>query len=203
MGGERGGPDRGPGWGGRADVEENARQLDGEVMVHVRWLRTCCRDLLASIPTAASVVEGDTAGLAWSLARASQVASELRTAALEVESRGLAPFAEKDVSTSSEAHAADVAKTKDTDQPPKSDDDRMPITLTDTEQNIIEGLGNKTLTATELAKKIRYPYNSNFRSTLSTLRKRGILGNRSPGYFLEPRYHCLLASDSCQDKCQG
>jgi len=64
--------------------------------------------------------------------------------------------------------------------------------LTDTEQNIIEALGTKTLIGEELAKKAGYPYNSNFRSTLSSLRKRGILGNKSPGYFVEPNYHFLM-----------
>jgi hypothetical protein len=64
--------------------------------------------------------------------------------------------------------------------------------LNDTERNIVEALGTKTLIGEELAKKVGYPYNSNFKSTLSSLRKRGILGNKSPGYFVEPKYHFLI-----------
>lgn len=64
--------------------------------------------------------------------------------------------------------------------------------LTATEINILEALGRNTLIGEELAKKAGYPYNSNFKGTLSSLRKRGILGNKSPGYFLEPKYYGLL-----------
>ncbi|MHC4354855.1 MAG: hypothetical protein ACYTE3_28150 [Planctomycetota bacterium] len=62
----------------------------------------------------------------------------------------------------------------------------------DTEQDIIEALGDSTLTGQKLAKKAGYPYNFKFKSSLSGLRKRGILGNKSPGYFLEPEYEFLL-----------
>lgn len=68
---------------------------------------------------------------------------------------------------------------------------RAPI-LNEAEQNIIEALNTSTLTGGELAKKAGYPYNSNFKSTLAGLRKRGILGNKSPGYFLEAEYHFIL-----------
>jgi septal ring factor EnvC (AmiA/AmiB activator) len=64
--------------------------------------------------------------------------------------------------------------------------------LDDIEQDIIEALGDKTLTGAKLAKKARHPYNFKFKSSLSGLRKRGILGNKSPGYFLEPEYESLL-----------
>ena len=64
--------------------------------------------------------------------------------------------------------------------------------LNDTEQNIIEALDTNTLTGERLSVEAGYPYNSNFKSTLSELRKRGILGNKSPGYFLEPKYYFLL-----------
>lgn len=65
-------------------------------------------------------------------------------------------------------------------------------TLNDAEVNIVEALGTKTLTGEKLSVKAGYPYNSNFKSTLSALRKRGILGNKAPGYFVEPDYHFLL-----------
>jgi hypothetical protein len=64
--------------------------------------------------------------------------------------------------------------------------------LDDIEQDIIAALRDKTLTGAKLAKKARHPYNFKFKSSLSGLRKRGILGNKSPGYFLEPEYEFLL-----------
>lgn len=73
--------------------------------------------------------------------------------------------------------------------------------LNDTEQNVIEAVGEDTLIAEELAKKAGYPCNSNFKSTLSSLRKRGILDNKFPkGYFLRTEYHFLLRTlDESQD----
>jgi hypothetical protein len=64
--------------------------------------------------------------------------------------------------------------------------------LNDTEQDIIEALGNETLTGEKLAKEAGYRYDFKFKSSLSGLRKRGILGNKSPGYFLESEYEFLL-----------
>ncbi len=64
--------------------------------------------------------------------------------------------------------------------------------LNDSERNIIEALGTNTLTGEDLSAKAGYPYNSNFKSTLSSLRKRKIIGNKAPGYFIESRYHFLL-----------
>jgi len=64
--------------------------------------------------------------------------------------------------------------------------------LNEIEQDIIEALGDETLTGEKLAKKAGRPYNFKFRSSLSGLRKRGILGNKKPGYFLEPEYEFLL-----------
>lgn len=72
--------------------------------------------------------------------------------------------------------------------------------LNDTERNVIEALGTNVLIGEKLAKKAGYPCNSNFKNTLSSLRKRGILGNKSPGYFVKPAYHFLLVkSDQSQD----
>ncbi|KPK43762.1 MAG: hypothetical protein AMJ65_04945 [Phycisphaerae bacterium SG8_4] len=64
--------------------------------------------------------------------------------------------------------------------------------INDTEQDIIEALGSGTLTGEKLAKEAGHPYNFKFKSSLSGLRKRGILGNKAPGYFLEPEYEFLL-----------
>ncbi|MHC4580154.1 MAG: hypothetical protein ACYS14_01775 [Planctomycetota bacterium] len=64
--------------------------------------------------------------------------------------------------------------------------------LDDTEQDIIEALGSETLTGEKLASQTGHPYNFKFKSSLSGLRKRGILGNKSPGYFLESEYEFLL-----------
>jgi hypothetical protein len=72
--------------------------------------------------------------------------------------------------------------------------------LSDAEQNIIEALGLETMTGEVLAQKAGYPFNSNFKSTLSSMRKRGILGNASPGYFLADAFKHLL--DKGQDKGQ-
>ena len=60
--------------------------------------------------------------------------------------------------------------------------------LSDIERDIIEALGDKTLTGEKLARDAGHPYNSKFKSGLSGLRKRGILGNKSPVYFLESEY---------------
>lgn len=72
--------------------------------------------------------------------------------------------------------------------------DKKHVQLTDSESNIIEALGTDTLVGEKIAKKAGYPYNSNFKSTLSGLRKRRIIGNKAPGYFVEPEYHFLLKS---------
>lgn len=54
--------------------------------------------------------------------------------------------------------------------------------FTEAEQTILEALGDKTLTGEKLAVKAGYPCNSNFKNTLSSLVKRGILVNDRPGY---------------------
>jgi hypothetical protein len=70
--------------------------------------------------------------------------------------------------------------------------DRDTLTLNDIEQDIIEALGDKTLTGEKIAKDIGHPYSFKFKSSLSGLRKRGVLGNKKPGYFLDPEYEFLL-----------
>jgi len=64
--------------------------------------------------------------------------------------------------------------------------------LDEIEQDIIEALGDRTLTGAILAKDAGHPYNFRFKNSLSGLRKRGILGNKSPGYFLESEYKSFL-----------
>lgn len=54
--------------------------------------------------------------------------------------------------------------------------------LTETERNILEALGEGKLKGEQLAKKAGYPCNSNFKNTLSSLVKRGLLMNDRPGY---------------------
>lgn len=54
--------------------------------------------------------------------------------------------------------------------------------LTEAERHILEALGGGKLTGEELAPKAGYPFNSNFKNTLSSLVKRGLLVNDRPGY---------------------
>jgi len=55
--------------------------------------------------------------------------------------------------------------------------------LTDTEQDIIEALGDKTMKGQELLKNAGYDYSSHYKTILSNLVKRGILENiHNKGY---------------------
>jgi hypothetical protein len=74
----------------------------------------------------------------------------------------------------------------------ESGPDRTELGFSDTEQNILEALGSHSFTGSELARRAGYPFNSNFKHTLSSLRKRGVLGNASPGYFITDDYQHLL-----------
>ena len=66
------------------------------------------------------------------------------------------------------------------------------IEVNETEKIIIEALGDTTLTVEELAVKSGYDVSGYFRNILTSLRKRGILGNKRPGYYLKPEFHYLL-----------
>jgi hypothetical protein len=57
--------------------------------------------------------------------------------------------------------------------------------LTDTESNIIEALGTETLRGAALLKEAGYDNSSHYRSILSNLRKRGVLGHGEKGYFVK------------------
>jgi hypothetical protein len=57
-----------------------------------------------------------------------------------------------------------------------------PEPLNQREQDIMDALGDRTLTAEELAKRAGYKADGYFRSLLSRLRKRGLLLNLRPGY---------------------
>jgi uncharacterized protein YjbI with pentapeptide repeats len=59
-----------------------------------------------------------------------------------------------------------------------------PPELTDTEENIIEALGNKTMKGPELLKKAGYDNSSHYRQILSNLVKRSILGRDANGYCI-------------------
>jgi hypothetical protein len=56
------------------------------------------------------------------------------------------------------------------------------------EKNIIEALGKDTLTLEQLAAKAGYEVGGHFKRAISSLSKRGILGNKRPGYFVQPQY---------------
>ncbi|MCP4257841.1 MAG: hypothetical protein GY774_09985 [Planctomycetes bacterium] len=66
------------------------------------------------------------------------------------------------------------------------------IELNRTEKIIIEALGDEILTVEELAVKSGYEVSGHFRRTISSLRKRDILANKQPGYYLKPEFHYLL-----------
>lgn len=65
---------------------------------------------------------------------------------------------------------------------PGSEDGQPAPRLTAAEENILEALGDGKLTGEKLAQKAGYPFNSNFKNTLSSLVKRGLLANDRPGY---------------------
>ncbi len=69
---------------------------------------------------------------------------------------------------------------------------RSMVELNKTEKTIIEALGNETLTVEKLAVKADYEVSGYFRRSLTSLRKRGVLGNKRPGYYLKPEFHYLL-----------
>ena len=62
------------------------------------------------------------------------------------------------------------------------------IKLRTIERNVVEVLGGETLTLEQLAPKAGYEVNGHFRGAVSSLCKREILGNRRPGYFVQPQY---------------
>ncbi len=61
-------------------------------------------------------------------------------------------------------------------------DQTVDTNLTETECNILEALGEDKLKGDKLAIKAGYPNNINFKNTLSSLVKRGLLVNDRPGY---------------------
>jgi hypothetical protein len=69
------------------------------------------------------------------------------------------------------------------------------------ERDIIQALGTKRMTGEVLAQKAGYPFNSNFKSTLASLKKRGILDNKNDkkGRGYELVHKVLICPDNCQD----
>lgn len=66
------------------------------------------------------------------------------------------------------------------------------IKLNQTEWNVIEVLGDETLRLKELAPRSGYEVSGHLRRTVSSLTKRGILGNKEPGYFVQPEYQSMV-----------
>jgi hypothetical protein len=60
---------------------------------------------------------------------------------------------------------------------------REPEMLNETEANILEALGDKTMKGEELAPLAGYLYNGHFKQVLSNLVRRRILYNKHPGYY--------------------
>jgi hypothetical protein len=58
--------------------------------------------------------------------------------------------------------------------------------LSEMESDILQALGDDTLTGEQIAARTVYPFESNFRACLAALRRRGILGGEKgqPGYFV-------------------
>ena len=62
------------------------------------------------------------------------------------------------------------------------------IELRTIERNIIEALGVDTLALERLAPKTGYEVSGHLKKAVSSLSERGILGNKRPGYFVQPPY---------------
>jgi len=56
------------------------------------------------------------------------------------------------------------------------------------EKNIIEALGTDTLTLEQLAPKAGYEVGGYLKQAVASLSKRGIIGNKRPGYFVQEQY---------------
>ena len=85
--------------------------------------------------------------------------------------------------------AATIAKTSDVTATPPFE---IPVTP-GIERNIVDALKLERLTGERLAKLAGYPYNSNFKATLSDLKKRKVLVNFNPGYEVHPDYRHLIS----------
>ena len=67
------------------------------------------------------------------------------------------------------------------------------IEWNETERSIIEALNGGTLTLEQLAAKAGYEVSGHFRRTVTSLSKRGILGNKRPGYYVQPQYMQIVS----------
>ena len=70
----------------------------------------------------------------------------------------------------------------------------QPPRLNATEELIVRNLGTNKMTGEEIAKHGNTQCSSNFKQTLSSLRKRGILENTGNGYFIAPKWLPLLSN---------
>ena len=62
-------------------------------------------------------------------------------------------------------------------------------TLNELEREIVEALGKDTLTGEQIARRVNRAYDSTLKTTLASMRRRGILGNRCPGYYVSRQSH--------------
>jgi hypothetical protein len=74
-----------------------------------------------------------------------------------------------------------------------SDIELFMIESNETERNIIGALNGETLTLEQPAAKAGYEVSGHFRRTVTSLSKRGILGNKRPGYYVQPQYLQLIS----------
>jgi len=59
-------------------------------------------------------------------------------------------------------------------------------------KSIVEALGTGTLTLEQLAPRAGYEVNGHFKKAVSLVSKRGILGNKRPGYFVQRPYQGVV-----------
>ena len=72
-----------------------------------------------------------------------------------------------------------------------AEDQTQPVlgTLNELEREIVEALGKDTLTGEQIAKRVNRAYDSTIKTTLAGMKRRKILGNRCPGYYVVRRGH--------------
>ena len=70
------------------------------------------------------------------------------------------------------------------------------IELRTIERNIIEAFGTDMLTLEQLAPKAGYEVNGHFKQAISSPSERGVPGNKTSGYFVQPQYQRILDESS-------
>ncbi|MEK6677627.1 MAG: hypothetical protein AABZ47_18490 [Planctomycetota bacterium] len=88
-----------------------------------------------------------------------------------------------------------IGPTSEADRTPTATPSDFVDELNDTEATIIEALGTNHLTGVKLAKEAGYPYNSHFKSNVSSLVKRHLLSNaHGKGYEVTSKGKAALES---------